>query len=271
MCNAEQDWQRFAIRNILGVLSQAGYSMMFYDEAVENHLCFSPGHNHSDVSAPCMSAHRFLQSLKASMRNGNSGSILIGEGCDLLASQFMDAGWLWRLPSNPEVFRYTLPWAIVAAATDVDPAQANKHFVLGLHLAVMAKSPENGKSLSDFPDFGQHLVRLGSLREKVGRFWVEGNFQDDLGLQVTGAFGKVYQTHDEVAVILANLTGGVAHASFQLDSQRYRIATRSFSAISSSRPDDSGKTEKSESVLTGERSLRPYEVIAVVFQRAPQS
>ena len=270
MCDAVPDWQNFAIRNIVGVLGQGGYSMMFYDEAVENNLCFSPEHNHSDVSAPCIAAHGFLKSLKAAMRKNNSGAILIGEGWDVLASQFADAGWLWRLPTNPEVSRYTLPWVIVAAATDVDPAQANKHFVLGFHLALVAKSLENGKKLSDFPEFAQHLIRLGSMRERVGRFWIDGTFQDDLGLRVTGAFGKVYQTREEAAIMLANLTSEAADARFELDSHRYAITSASFSTVSSSSGSDSGRAEKVETVLKGTRSLGPYEVMAVVFQRTPQ-
>ena len=270
MCNAVKDWQDFAIHNILEVLGQAGYSMMFYDEAVENNLCFSPGHNHSDVSAPCMAAHGFLKSLKAAMRKSNPDAILIGEGVDLLASQVVDTGWVWRLPSNPEVFRYTLPWMILAAATDVDPAQANNHFVLGLHLAIMPKALDNGKKLSDFPEFAQHVAGLASFRQRTERYWVDGTFQDDVGLRVSGAFGKVYKTPQELAIMVANLSNKPAVADFELDSNLYAITSASFSVISSSRPGASGRAEKPKDVLKGTRHLRPYEVIAVVFQRAPQ-
>jgi hypothetical protein len=270
MCDAVPDWQNFAIRNISGVLSQGGYSMMFYDEAVENNLCFSREHNHADVSAPCMAAHGFLKSLKTAMRSNNPGAVLIGEGCEMLASQIIDAGWLWRIQSNPEVFRYTLPWSIVALAMDVDPAEANKYFVLGLHLAIMAKGPETGKKLSDFPEFAQHVARLAAFRKKTERFWVAGTFQDDLGLRAAGAFGKVYQTREEVAIILANLTNEAAHASFELDSGRYGIAAATYSTISSSQRDDSGRAEKADAVLKGKRSLGPYEVMAVVFRRQAQ-
>ena len=270
MCDAVKDWQKFAIRNILGVLSQAGYSMMFYDEAVESILCFNPGHEHSDVNAPCTAAHGFLQSLKTAMRQSNPDAILIGEGCEVVASQVLDAGWVWRLPTNPEVFRYTLPWMILATATDVDPAQANNHFVLGLHLAIMPKALDNAKKLSDFPEFAQHVAGLASFRQRTERFWVDGTFQDDVGLRVSGAFGKVYKTPQELAIMVANLSSKPAVASFELDSHRYGIAAASFSTISSSRPSDNGRAEKAMDVLKGTRHLSPYEVMAVVFQRAPQ-
>jgi hypothetical protein len=270
MCNAVKDWQNFAIHNILGVLSQAGYSIMFYDEAVEDNLCFSPEHDHSDVSAPCIASYSFLRSLKAAMRESNSGAILMGEGTEVLVSQILDAGWVWAAPSNPEVFRYTLPWAIVASAVDVDVAQANKYFVLGLHLAVIAKGLENGKILSDFPEFAQHVARLASFRERTERFWVEGTFQDDIGLRVTGVFGKVYKTREEIAIMLANLTNEAADASFELDTRRYGIATASYSAISSRGRSEDGRATEEGTALKGTRSFVPYEVIAVVFKRQDQ-
>ncbi len=267
MCNAVKDWQNFAIHNISGVLNKAGYSMMFYDQAVENNLCFSPSHSHPDVSAPCMAAHGFLKTLKETMRENDHDAILIGEGCEVLASQVLDAGWVWRTPSNPEVFRYTLPWTIVACAIDVDRGLANQYFVLGLHLAIVAKGIENGKQLSDFPEFAQHITHLASFRDRAVGYLVDGTFKDDLGLQITGAFGKVYENQDELAVILANTTNQPVNAVFQLDSQRYHIQNPGFNTISSTQPNESGKAGHVGTMLKAERSLGAFEVLAVVFRR----
>jgi len=189
--------------------------MMFYDQAVENNLCFSAAHAHPDVSAPCMASHAFVKSLKEGTRKDNPSSILIGEGCEVLVSQVVDAGWVWRTPSNPEVFRYTLPWTILACAVDVDPRTANKYFVLGLHLAIIARGIENGKRLSDFPKFAEHIARLASFRAKTAHYMVDGTFQDDLGLQANGAFAKVYETPGEIAVIMANLSNQSVNADIQ--------------------------------------------------------
>jgi hypothetical protein len=270
MCNAVKGWQDFAIHNIAGVLSKAGYGMMFYDQAVENNLCFSSAHAHPDVSAPCMAAHAFLESLKGTMRSNNPHAVLIGEGCEVVASQILDAGWVWRTPPNPEIFRYTLPWTILACAIDVDPGLANKYFVLGLHLAIVAKGIENGKRLSDFPKFAQHIAHLASFRQRAGHYMVDGTFKDDLGLRVTGTFGKVYETQDELAVMLANLTNKTVNAGFQLDSHRYNIQTLSFSTISSTQPSGEGKAEKVGAMLKVARSLGPLEVVAVIFRREAQ-
>ena len=267
MCSAVKDWQDFAIHNISEVLSRAGYSLMFYDQAVESNLCFSPAHAHSDVSAPCIASHSFLKSLKEAMRKNNPGAVLIGEGCEVLASRVVDAGWVWRTPSNPEVLRYTLPWTILACAVDVDPGLANKYFVLGLHLAIIAKGLENGKRLSDFPEFAQHVSRLAAFREKTARFFVEGTFKDDLGLKLTGALGKVYEIQDEVAIILTNDTDKSASATFELDPRRYNLQKASFSSLSSTQPNGSERAEKSGAVFKVVRKLDPFEVMAAVFAR----
>jgi hypothetical protein len=80
----------------------------------------------------------------------------------------------------------------------------------------------------------------------------------------------VYKTPQEIAIMVANLSNKPAVADFELDSHRHGIAAATFSTISSSRPNDSGNAEKAKDVLKGTRHLRPYEVMAVVFQRAPQ-
>jgi hypothetical protein len=206
--------------------------------------------------------------LKAAVRANNPKAILMGEGWEMLSSQVLDAGWVWVPPESPEVFRYTLPWAGAATAVDVDMVQANKYFVLGLHLAIVARGLENGKKLSDFPEFAQHVARLARFRERTERFWIDGTFQDDLGFRVSGAFGKVYQTRDEVALMIANLTDKKADAVFELDGHHYGNTNTSHSTISSSNQNEEGgrATEKG-TTLTGTRGLAPYEVVVLVFRR----
>jgi len=267
MCNAVEGWRSFTTRNILGVLSQAGYSTMFYDEAIETSLCFSSEHNHSNVSAPSMGTYSFVKSLKAAMLANNPEATLMGEGWEVVASQILDAGWTWAVPSNPEVFRYTLPWVIAAAAVRVDAAEVNRYLVLGLHMAIVAKGLENGKNLSDFPEFAQHLARLVKFRETTERFLVDGTYQDDVGLRVSGAFAKVYQTRHEVAIIMANLTETATDAGFELEMRPYGIAAASYSAISSSGVSGNETATVAGARLKGRASLAPYEVIAAVFKR----
>lgn len=158
---------------------------------------------------------------------------LVGEGWELLASQAMDMGWVWFGEPNAEVFRYTLPWARVARAVDVDPSDANRNFILGVHLAIIPKRIESGRKLSAFPKFARHMARLSGFRERTERFWVEGIFEDDLGLTLTGAFGKIYRTPAEVAVMMANLTSRPSDAKFELEIGRHKIEGDSFSMISS--------------------------------------
>jgi len=267
MCDAMKGWQDLAIHNILKVVNEAGYSMMFYDQAVETNLCFSQGHHHADVSAPSMSSHGFLKSLKTEMIKNNSGAVLMGEGWEVMSSQVLDAMWVWRLPANPEVFRYTLPWVTAAAALDVDRVQANKFMVLGLHMGIVAKSLENGKKLSDFPEFAEHLTRLVRLRNRTERFWTAGTFQDDIGLETRETFGKIYTTDHEAAIMMANLTDKTANSSFELDAPRYGIASPSYSLTSSDKNSEHLEATQDGASLKGTVSLEPYQVIAIVFRR----
>ncbi|MGH9447843.1 MAG: hypothetical protein ACRD3O_19290, partial [Terriglobia bacterium] len=177
---------------------------------------------------------------------------------------------VWSGQPNAEVLRYTLPWVGVARAVDVDPGDANRNFVLGVHLAIVPKGIESGKKLSDFPKFAEHLARLSSFRKKTERFWVDGTFEDDLGLKLSGAFGKIYKTPKEVVVMIANLTSQPSDAQFELDIRRYNIGGASFSMISSSGHSGEGNAEEMGDMLKGGKALGPYEVIAVLFARNGQ-
>jgi hypothetical protein len=126
---------------------------------------------------------------------------------------------------------------------------------------------ENGKNLSDFPEFAQHLSRLIKLREQTERFWVDGTFQDDIGLQVSGAFGKIYQMRQEVAVFMANLTDTVTEARVKPDKSQYGIAAASYSAISSNGRSEDSKAAEEGTALKVTKSLAPFEMIAMIFQR----
>ncbi len=267
MCDAVPEYQKFAIHHVTGVLGEGGYSTMFFDQAVESHLCFSHGHRHLTPSASCAGSHLFLESLGTAMHEKSGNWRLVGEGWELLASQSMDMGWVWSGQPNAEVFRYTLPWARVARAVHVDPGDANRNFILGIHLAIIPKGIESGKKLSDFPEFAQHVARLSSFRERTERFWVDGIFEDDLGLRLTGAFGKVYRTSTEVVVMIANLTGRPSNAKFELETRRHKIKGNSFAMISSIEHSSEGDAENGGDVLKVSKALGPYEVVAVVFPR----
>src|SRR5580700_4863137 len=76
---------------------------------------------------------------------------------------------------------------------------------------------ENGKKLSDFPEFSRYIKRMAAFRKTTERFWVGGSFRDDIGLKSSGAFAKVYQTDREVAIVVANLGDEAAPFAFDLD------------------------------------------------------
>jgi hypothetical protein len=110
---------------------------------------------------------------------------------------------------------------------------------------------ENGKNLSDFLEFAQHVARLADFRKKTERFWIDGTFQDDIGLRVSGVFGKVYKTRHEVAIMMANLTDKATDADFELDTRPYGIEVASYSTISSNGSSEDGSATEEENSTQG--------------------
>lgn len=267
MCSAQEGYRDFAIRNVRGVLKEGGYAMMFFDQIVEGNLCFSKGHHHDDVSAPAVATLGFAKKLRDGMKADNPDSLLIGEGWEVLSSQHLDCGWVWRVQPNPEVLRYTLPWVINAAAVNVDQGLANRYFILGIHLAIVAGGIESGKNLSDFPEFAEHIKRLSAFRKNTQPFWTDGTYQDDLGLRASGAFAKIYQTDREVAILAANLQESNSVFNCRLDSSLHRVSAPGYSVISSTGENNIGVADQKQSGLSISRPLGPYEVVAVVFGR----
>ena len=248
MCSAVDGYREFAVQNVRGVLKEGGYSMMFFDQIVEGNLCFSPAHHHENVSAPAIATLGFAEELRGKIRGDNPDALLIGEGWEVLSSQHLDSGWVWRVQPNPEVLLYTLPWVINTAAVQVDQGLANRYFILGIRLAIVAGGIENGKNLSDFPEFAEHVKRLAGFRNQTEQFWVDGRFQDDIGLQATGTFAKIYQTPEKVAIMAANLQEQASEMSSLIDPSHYGIKTPEYSVISSSGKNEQGvaKWEREE-------------------------
>jgi hypothetical protein len=267
MCSGVEGYRRFAMHNVRGVLQEAGYSMMFYDQVVEGNLCFSSAHHHRDVSAPSVATLGFVEELKEGMKVDNPGAVLIGEGWEVLSSHHLDSGWVWRVPPNPEVLRYTLPWVINTSAVEVDRGVANRYFVLGLQLAIVAGGLENGKNLSDYPEFAAYVRRVAAFRKKTEQLWVDGTFQDDLGLRSSGGFAKVYRSSDEIAVMAAELTGNPSSFAFALDAERYGIEDSTYSTISLSGNSNTEKATALHGTFSGILPLQPYELLAILFRK----
>lgn len=278
MCCACDGWQQFAINNIVEVIKRTGYITLFYDQAVETEACFNPTHQHSDVSAPSQAALPFLRKLKAAMHQANSDAILIGEGIELLSSQVLDLAWCWTFrhnglrtagPSNPEVIRYTLPWSRFAMPLDDSIATANLWFVLGMHLAVVPRSLDSGKKLSDFPAFATHVAQLVKLYHQLEGFLIDGRFMDTVGLSFEGGFAKVYMADKQVSLVIANLQGETATCHFSLDADCYGVRDTGYHWFSFKGYITDGRAQRQGTILRGSLDLQPFEVGAVVFDRSP--
>jgi hypothetical protein len=109
--------------------------------------------------------------------------------------------------------------------------------------------------------------RLVKFRKETERFWIDGVFKDDIGLKVDGAFGKAYQTANEVAVMIANLSDKPSIAHFEIDRRLHNIEGDSFSVVSSTGENSKRDADKLNGTLKESLTLGSYEVIAAIFPR----
>lgn len=236
MCTACEAWQELALSNIESLLRKSGYRTLFYDQATEQELCFAQRHQHQEPSAAQAASAGFLRRLRDLVHDVAEEGALIGEGVELLTSQLMDLNWVWvdrgwRHGSaaryrNPEVARYTLPWARIAFAAAMDRASLNELFVLGIHLALVPGSLESGKRLSEFPEEALHIRQLSTLLSTVTRRFGslgDARYLDDVGIVSDDAFARAYWQNGKVCLLVANTHPEASAVRVLLEDEYYPV------------------------------------------------
>ena len=96
---------------------------------------------------------------------------------------------------------------------------------------------------------------------------MDGSFEDDIGLIASGAFAKVYQTDQHVAIMAANLTEDGSTFQFDFDVSRYGVETESYSLIASNGGNEEKIAARKERTLSGSTQLAPFEMAALIFKK----
>jgi hypothetical protein len=277
MCPAVEEYKEFTLRNVTEAIAQTKYQGHFFDMSSENSVCFNPGHQHSSPKAPSEQIPLMMRDLKARMRENDPQALLVGEGAEMRATQHYDLCWMWNVwglensSYAVEILRYSLPWARLAIALDDNVGLANRFFVMGIYLAFFNRNYhcETAK-LSDWPEFAGHVKKLAGLRKVLLEFLVDGQFMDDLGLQCKGAYAKVHQKAERIAVLVAETEGKPQRVSVQLEGSRYNLggaARCERIGLSGERRAQSVKSAGAGQ-LRAEMNLEPWEVLALIFERA---
>jgi len=232
MCPAVSSWQERALANIEAVFDRGGYQTFFYDQAIEDQPCWNPDHAHATPSDSLRASPPFLARLRDRLEAVDADSRLIAEGMEIRSSQQADLLWCWtdrlkpgRRQSHPEVWRYTLPGAPIALTIDDDLPTANRWFAQGVHLAIVPRSLESGKRLSDFPEFAAHVRRLIALRAACGDDLAIERYVDTVGIIASEAVATGYRGPDVLVLVVANVRDEPVTASVGVDASRHRVTT----------------------------------------------
>lgn len=277
MCPGVEKFKEFTIRNVADAIKETKYQGHFFDMSSTEPVCFNPDHQHASPKAPSEEVPVLMRDLKARMRQNDSQALLVGEGAEMRATQYYDLCWMWNVwgldntTAYPvEILRYSMPWLRIAIALDDNFAVANKLFVLGIYLAFFNRNYHcETVKLSDWPEFAQHIKKLAKLRKAVLNFMVDGQFVDDLGLQCKGAYAKVYQRVDGLAVVVAETTGQRQRVTVQLDGSRYNISGAQCKRVDLTGEQHSNTFKRSSAgQLRTEIDLGPWEVGVLIFDRA---
>lgn len=230
MCPAVASWQERALANIEAVFDVGGYRTFFLDQAIEDQPCWNTDHAHATPSDSLRASPAFLARLRDRLQAVDPDSRLIAEGMEIRSSQQADLLWCWtdllkpgRRQSNPEVWRYTVPGAPIALTIDDDLPTANRWFAQGIHLAIVPRSLESGKRLSDFPDFAAQVRRLIALRAACGDDLAIERYIDTIGIGASQVIATGYRGLDVFALIVANVRDEPVTASVELDASRHGL------------------------------------------------
>jgi len=129
--------------------------------------------------------------------------------------------------SNPEVFRYTLPWVTGISGGFIDMGLTGKlyqSFILGLPLDIEIHTHSCGRISFD-PDISEKIKRINGLRDKYKDIFVNGKFMDDVGLEVKdeGLLAKLIKSSEGAVLTLWNKNENPLGSKITIDSVKSGI------------------------------------------------
>ncbi|MBI4474209.1 MAG: hypothetical protein HY646_16175 [Acidobacteria bacterium] len=185
-----------------------GYQSLFYDQPFE----YVPDYSCKDKGGiPEMTYAAVLESLRdvrKKLREKNPDAVIMGEQCDVFGAEVVDQWMSWGW-SNLDIdsavrLHYCLPQTVISCVVDREPGLASHAFAAGLHIMLMTKAGMG--TLSDEPEFAEHIQKLAELRKKCADRTVHARFNHKRGLSVETEDSIVAYSYDGAmgpAVIIA--------------------------------------------------------------------
>ncbi len=226
--------------------------------------CYNDAHGHSRPDRACVDGFgELLPRTRAIVREADPDGVMIVECMNDFAGQWADGAWSWSMLEFPEPILYSLPWILFSSELDaLEYKEANTCFAYKINMDLRI----NGgyECVTEYPEFADHLRRLGDLRRRIKPYYVHGRFRDREGLDAVipeGVLATVYRASGDQAacVVLAETAGRDVSLSMNIS---LPVAPRAtwYSVF--------GEEEKVDVTGTVTASLRPYEVRALCLDRA---
>lgn len=184
---------RERILRLIDASIDLGFDSHFYDQPFENLPSYHPDRGDDGPDGAHAGTVELLRSVRAALGARSPEGIVIGEYCDVFASEAVDLWMSWYTEFD-DLRRslYSIPQTMQSWVVDTDPGAATLAFTNGAQLCLTTHGGEG--HLGDVTAFAAHVSRLADLRARATRVW-RGRFRDQAGFRldadgpvVTGSF-----------------------------------------------------------------------------------
>lgn len=233
-----------------------GFNSMFYDQPFE----VWPNYNLKDPDDSPDRAYEAVVNLLGKVRQmlykNDPESIMMGEYCEIFASQYIDTWMTWFSSFDMANYvAYSIPMTINSWVVDSDKGQSNRAFASGLHLLLCTHGIE--KPMNVEPEFALHIKALAELRRLTAGRTVLGRYKDVCGIEILKGEElaiKRFDSKEGAALIIADYTGkgGSAHVKVDIEKEPFKegIIFRL-----------DGRRQYAEHMDELKIDLKPYEVV----------
>ena len=221
LCQGTERFREFALELTERTLD-IGLNSIFIDQTSETSYALPKDRPHLDPFEVMDRAYQWYGAAADLVRARDPKSYSLGQKPDLWNTGGIDAffNWDWERYYLADVFLYTMPDLCIVWPTDENQrSRLSKAFSYGAFLAIATRDMTG--LLSEEPEFAEHVARLGELRRRTSEYVVHGRFIDQLGMRITGGFGKVFLSKRGVAVTLANSENEATDVDLELDSGEF--------------------------------------------------
>ncbi len=192
MCRADKEWQDF-ILNEEKIIAETGVDGNMIDEWCSGHsLCFDNSHSHAKPYDTFKGQIELGKKIRQISNERNPGFLLAGEEIWDASYMFMDISFARGFSQGRfyEMYKMCLPWTMrTAEILENDYEHLNYAFSCGLIFALALDYYHSGPE--EYPEFAIYVKELITIRGKIRKYFLEGEFRDNLDYRLDCTNEKV--------------------------------------------------------------------------------